>query len=46
MLRIAVYARVPTSDQGQDTENQLRELRQFVTNKAAEGWTLAGEYVG
>ena len=45
MLRIAVYARVSTSDKGQDTENQLRELRQFVANKAAEGWTLAGEYV-
>ena len=45
MLRIAVYARVSTSDKGQDTENQLRELRQFVANKAAEGWTLAREYV-
>ena len=38
MLRIAVYARVSTSDKGQDPENQLRELRQFVANKAAEGW--------
>jgi DNA invertase Pin-like site-specific DNA recombinase len=45
MLRIAIYARVSTSDKGQDTENQLRELRQFVSNKAPEGWTLAGEYV-
>ena len=45
MLRIAVYARVSTVDKGQDPENQLRELRQFVANKAAEGWTLAGEYV-
>jgi hypothetical protein len=45
MLRIAIYARVSTSDKGQDTENQLRELRQFVANKATEGWTLAGEYV-
>jgi len=45
MLRIAIYARVSTSDKGQDPENQLRELRQFVTNKAPEGWTLAGEYV-
>ena|SRR5258708_2460688 len=45
MRRIAVYARVSTTDKGQDTENQLRELRQFVTNKAAEGWMLAGEYV-
>ena len=42
MLRIAVYARVSTSDKGQDPENQLRELRQFVANKAAEGWAPAG----
>lgn len=45
MCRIAIYARVSTIDKGQDTENQLRELRQFVSNKATEGWTLAGEYV-
>ena len=45
MLRIAIYARVSTSDKGQDAENQLRELRQFVANKASDDWTLAGEYV-
>jgi hypothetical protein len=45
MLRIAIYARVSTTDKGQDTENQLRELRQFVVNKSSEGWTLADEYV-
>ena len=45
MLRIAIYARVSTSDKGQDPENQLRELRQLVTNKATEGWAPAGEYV-
>jgi DNA invertase Pin-like site-specific DNA recombinase len=45
MLRIAIYARVSTIDKGQETENQLRELRQFVANKSSEGWTLAGEYV-
>jgi DNA invertase Pin-like site-specific DNA recombinase len=45
MLRIAVSARVSTFDKGQDPENQLRELRQFVANKAAEGWAPAGEYV-
>jgi DNA invertase Pin-like site-specific DNA recombinase len=44
-LRIAIYARVSTTDKGQDTENQLRELRQFVTNRTTDGWTLAGEYV-
>jgi DNA invertase Pin-like site-specific DNA recombinase len=45
MLRVAIYARVSTVDKGQDTENQLRELRQFVANKAADDWTPAGEYV-
>ena len=45
MTRIAIYARVSTTDKGQDTENQLRELRQFVANKSSEGWVLAGEYV-
>lgn len=43
--RIALYARVSTKDKGQDHENQLLELRQFVANKAAEGWVLAHEYV-
>jgi len=45
MIRIAIYARVSTADKGQDTENQLRELRQFISNKSTEGWMLAGEYV-
>jgi DNA invertase Pin-like site-specific DNA recombinase len=44
-MRIARYARVSTKDKGQDHENQLRELREFVTRKAGDGWTLAGEYV-
>ena len=44
-MRIALYARVSTKDKGQDHENQLRELREFVTRKAGDGWTLAHEYV-
>jgi DNA invertase Pin-like site-specific DNA recombinase len=44
-MRIALYARVSTKDKGQDHENQLRELREFVTRKAGDGWTLTGEYV-
>ena len=44
-MRIALYARVSTKDKGQDHENQLRELREFVTRKAADGWTLHHEYV-
>ena len=41
-LRVAVYARVSTLGKGQDTEVQLRELRQFAE---ARGWQIAGEYV-
>ena len=44
-MRIAIYARVSTIDKGQEAENQLRELRQFVSSKATDGWALAGEYV-
>lgn len=43
-MRIALYARVSTRDKGQDYENQLRELRDFVARKASDGWVLAGEY--
>ena len=44
-MRIALYARVSTKDKGQDHENQLRELRQFVKNKSDEGWKVVQEYV-
>ena len=44
-MRIALYARVSTKDKGQDYENQLRELREFVARKASDGWVLAQEYV-
>jgi len=42
-LRVVVYCRVSILDKGQDVENQLRELRQFVPHKTAEGWRLVGE---
>jgi hypothetical protein len=42
-MRIALYARVSTKDKGQDHENQLRELREFVSRKASDGWTMAHE---
>jgi DNA invertase Pin-like site-specific DNA recombinase len=45
VMRIALYARVSTKDKGQDHENQLRELRDFVARKTNEGWVLAHEYV-
>ena len=44
-MRIVLYARVSTKDKGQEYENQLRELREFVRRKKGEGWRLAGEYV-
>src|SRR5215471_7319097 len=41
-LRTAVYARVSTLGKGQDTEVQLRELREYMSRR---GWQLAGECV-
>jgi DNA invertase Pin-like site-specific DNA recombinase len=41
-MRTALYARVSTSDKGQDPEMQLRELREHCSRL---GWTIAGEYV-
>lgn len=32
-VRLVVYCRVSTLDKGQDVENQLRELGQFVAHK-------------
>lgn len=40
-MRVAIYARVSTIDKGQDTENQLVELRRYA---AVRGWE-AVEYV-
>ena len=42
MTRIAVYARVSTSDKDQDPETQLMALRDFV---AAKGWEVYRVYV-
>jgi DNA invertase Pin-like site-specific DNA recombinase len=44
-MRIALYARVSTRDKGQDHENQLRELRDFLSRKTGDGWVLTAEYV-
>jgi DNA invertase Pin-like site-specific DNA recombinase len=41
-MRIALYARVSTKDKGQDTENQLVQLREFART---QGWTVIQEYV-
>jgi DNA invertase Pin-like site-specific DNA recombinase len=40
-MKIALYARVSTKDKGQDTENQLLQLRRFCEQ---QGWVIAGEY--
>src|SRR5690349_24780448 len=40
--RVAIYARVSTTNHGQDVGLQTRELRQFAETR---GWTLAGEYI-
>lgn len=39
---VALYARVSTKDKDQDTENQLRQLRDFATK---QGWNIVHEYV-
>jgi DNA invertase Pin-like site-specific DNA recombinase len=41
-MRTALYARVSTSDKGQDPEMQLRELREHCQRR---GWEIIGEYV-
>lgn len=40
--RIVLYARVSTKDRGQDTENQLVQLREFC---GKQEWTITHEYV-
>ncbi len=42
LIRAAIYARVSTSNQGQDPTMQTRELREYCERR---GWTVAGEYV-
>ena len=41
-MRVAIYARVSTSDKLQDPETQLMPLRDFC---AAQGWETVAEYV-
>lgn len=41
-MRVALYARVSKDDGTQDPENQLHEMREYVTR---QGWTLIDEYV-
>jgi DNA invertase Pin-like site-specific DNA recombinase len=41
-MKIALYARVSTKDKGQETENQLVQLREFA---AKQKWQITREYV-
>jgi DNA invertase Pin-like site-specific DNA recombinase len=41
-MRAAIYARVSTTNHGQDVSLQTRELLQFAE---ARGWQIVGEYV-
>lgn len=41
-ITAAIYARVSTTDKGQDVENQLIQLREYC---ARSSWTVAREYV-
>ena len=41
-FRCARYARVSTKDKGQDTENQLSQLRKFCVDS---GWPIVAEFV-
>ena len=41
-MRVAIYARVSTSDKLQDPETQLMPLRDFC---AAQGWEIVSEFV-
>lgn len=44
-MKAAIYARVSTEDKGQDTENQLIQLRQYCTAKGYEVYKEYTEYV-
>ncbi len=40
--RVAIYARVSTTNNGQDSSMQTRELREYCERR---DWKFAGEYV-
>jgi DNA invertase Pin-like site-specific DNA recombinase len=41
-IRTAIYARVSTIDKGQDTDNQLLQLREYCTR---QNWAISHEYI-
>jgi len=42
LRRVALYARVSTSNHGQTVENQLLDLRRYAQER---NWTIQGEYI-
>jgi DNA invertase Pin-like site-specific DNA recombinase len=42
LVRVAIYARVSTLNNGQDPKMQTRELREYCRHR---GWKVSGEYV-
>jgi|ERR1700693_429214 len=42
IVRCGLYARVSTKDKGQDTDNQLLQLREYC---ARQGWQITEEYI-
>ncbi|HYI96510.1 MAG TPA: recombinase family protein [Bryobacteraceae bacterium] len=43
VVRAALYGRVSTVGKGQDCENQLSQLRDFVATQ--QGWSITGQYI-
>jgi DNA invertase Pin-like site-specific DNA recombinase len=41
-MRVAIYARVSTANNGQDPTMQTRELQEYAGRR---GWTVTDEYV-
>lgn len=41
-MKVGIYARVSTTNKNQDTENQLRNLREYCKNM---GYTIYNEYI-
>jgi DNA invertase Pin-like site-specific DNA recombinase len=41
-IRVAVYARVSTSNNGQDPSMQTRDLREYCERR---GWQVTAEYI-
>jgi len=45
-MRVAIYARVPTKDKAQDTENQLHQLREFAERHGSICKVFTGQESG